>query len=94
MARYVEVYKLHTAHLSAETAERRRKAVEDAQKRSRYRRAHGIESTTGVMGLGVEGEGEGEGEGRNGEGEVGDGEGEVVEEKRMRRPVKKWFGVW
>lgn len=35
---------MHTARTSAETAERRKRSVEDVQKRSTYRRAHGLES--------------------------------------------------
>ena len=42
ISQYIEVYKLHTAAISAETAERRKKKVEDVQKRDRYRKAHGL----------------------------------------------------
>ena len=38
-----EVYSLGVAKTSAETAEKRRRNVEDVQKRSTYRRAHGLE---------------------------------------------------
>ncbi|KAL8710324.1 MAG: hypothetical protein Q9220_005094 [cf. Caloplaca sp. 1 TL-2023] len=44
IATYGHVYKLHTDHISAETAERRKKKVDDVQKRSRYRQAHGLET--------------------------------------------------
>ena len=50
IATYGEVYKLHTDHVSAETAERRRKKVDDVQKRSRYRKAHGLEKDQGFGG--------------------------------------------
>lgn len=40
----IEVYKLDVAKTSAETAEKRKRDVEDVQKRSTYRRAHGLES--------------------------------------------------
>ncbi|KAL8952155.1 MAG: hypothetical protein Q9222_001909 [Ikaeria aurantiellina] len=50
LATYGQVYKLHTDHVSAETAERRKKKVEDVQKRSRYRRAHGLENEQGIGG--------------------------------------------
>ena len=40
---YLEVYRLHTARISAETAERRKRKVEDVQKRSYYRKKHGLE---------------------------------------------------
>ena len=45
----IEVLRLHTAHVSAETAERRKRKVEDVQKRSEYRKKHGLE-TEGVGG--------------------------------------------
>lgn len=35
---------MHVARTSAEAAERRKRSVEDVQKRSTYRRAHGLES--------------------------------------------------
>ncbi|KAL8738644.1 MAG: hypothetical protein Q9181_000590 [Wetmoreana brouardii] len=50
VATYGQVYKLHTDHVSAETAERRKKKVDDVQKRSRYRKAHGLEKEQGFGG--------------------------------------------
>ncbi len=38
------VYRLHVEHTSAETAEKRRRKVEDAQKRKEFRRQLGLES--------------------------------------------------
>ena len=38
-----EVINLETAKTSAATAEKRRRGVEDVQKRSTYRKAHGLE---------------------------------------------------
>ncbi|KAH0543892.1 hypothetical protein FGG08_001793 [Glutinoglossum americanum] len=85
---YVEVFKLHTAHQSAVTAERRKQKVEDVQKRSQYRKAHGLEgeglggwtakTETEAMGPAVPLDGEGQGEG----------------ERRRRPQVKKWLGIW
>ncbi|KAL8920082.1 MAG: hypothetical protein Q9208_006435 [Pyrenodesmia sp. 3 TL-2023] len=49
-ATYVHVYKLHTDYVSAETVERRKKKVDDVQKRSRYRKAHGLENDEGFGG--------------------------------------------
>nr|POE56103.1 hypothetical protein CFP56_75438 [Quercus suber] len=43
LARWWEVYRLHVDHVSAETAERRKARVDDAEKRKEYRKAHGIE---------------------------------------------------
>ena len=42
---------MDVARTSAETAERRRRSVEDVQKRSTYRRAHGLEDEN-AQGLG------------------------------------------
>lgn len=50
VATYGHVYKLHTDYVSAETAERRKKKVDDVQKRSRYRKAHGLEDQQGIGG--------------------------------------------
>ncbi|MCJ1259411.1 hypothetical protein MMC24_007248 [Lignoscripta atroalba] len=50
ISQYIEVYKLHTAYISAKTAERRRKKVEDVQKRSQYRKAHGLDKQQGLGG--------------------------------------------
>ena len=46
----LEVYKLHGEHISAQTAEKRRKNVEDVQKRAQYRKAHGLEENQGIFG--------------------------------------------
>lgn len=48
--RYIEVYRMHVAHVSEETAERRRQKVEDVKKRAEYRRAHGLEGGEEVLG--------------------------------------------
>jgi hypothetical protein len=41
-----EVLRLHEEHISAETAEKRRRRVEDVAKRNEYRKAHGLEPAT------------------------------------------------
>lgn len=44
---------MHTLHISAETAERRKKRVEDAQKRQQFKKAHGLgEAGGGWFGAG------------------------------------------
>ena len=43
LKRYWEVYDMHVAYISAETAERRRQKVEDVRRRSEYRKAHGMD---------------------------------------------------
>ncbi|KAK3704249.1 hypothetical protein LTR37_013923 [Vermiconidia calcicola] len=42
LARYWQTYEMHVAYVSEQTAERRRRNVEDVRKRSEYRKAHGI----------------------------------------------------
>jgi len=49
---------MHTVHVSAETAERRRKKVEDVQKRGLYRKAHGLDKEQGLGGWTVKGDDE------------------------------------
>lgn len=50
IATYGHIYKLHTDHISAETNEKRRNMADDVQKRSRYRKAHGLEKEQGLLG--------------------------------------------
>lgn len=38
---------MHTVHISAVTAERRKKKVEDVSKRAQYRKAHGLDKDEG-----------------------------------------------
>ena len=71
LSQYIEVYKLHTAHISAETAERRRKKVDDVSKRSAYRKAHGLDKEQGFGGWMARGEGEESGTGMKVDGAVG-----------------------
>jgi hypothetical protein len=53
---YASVYRLHVEAVSAETAEKRRKQIDDARKRREYLRAHGVEKE-GLFGFGtVEGD--------------------------------------
>lgn len=46
VARYWEVYSMHVAYVSEQTAERRRQKVADVKKRSEYRKAHGIDDSS------------------------------------------------
>lgn len=75
------MYKLHTARISAETAERRKRKVEDVRKRGEYRKAHGLDQGEGFGGWTARGEGEELGTGLKvlggGVGSGGDGGGAV-----------------
>jgi len=44
----IEVFRLSTAHKSREVAEKRTRAVDDVEKRRMYRRAHGMDTHTGI----------------------------------------------
>ncbi|KAI1257780.1 hypothetical protein MGN70_000824 [Eutypa lata] len=46
----VDVLRMHEEHESAVTAEKRRRRVDDVQKRNDYRKAHGLEPATGWWG--------------------------------------------
>lgn len=48
--RWIEIYQMHIAYTSAQTAERRRQKVDDVQKRSEYRKAHGMDQNDSVLG--------------------------------------------
>ncbi|KAI0593734.1 hypothetical protein F4775DRAFT_586573 [Biscogniauxia sp. FL1348] len=46
----LDVVRLHEEHLSAQTAEKRRRKADDLAKRNEYRKAHGLEPATGLWG--------------------------------------------
>lgn len=50
LQRYWEVYDMHVAYVSEQTAERRRQKVADVRKRSEYRKAHGMDGGEGMFG--------------------------------------------
>ncbi|EME50322.1 hypothetical protein DOTSEDRAFT_165466 [Dothistroma septosporum NZE10] len=50
IGRWAEVYNMHVAYVSSQTAERRKQKVDDVKKRSDYRKAHGLETAEGVFG--------------------------------------------
>jgi hypothetical protein len=91
----LEVLRLHTAHVSAETAERRRRKVEDIQKRAEYRKKHGLEHE-GFGGWTAKTDGDdlgpalptGAAVAAVQDGETGD------QVQRPRKQVKKWLGIW
>jgi hypothetical protein len=102
---FFEVLKLTTEYNTQQTMERRKARVEDVAKRGEYRKAHGLDkqdtfgswtakSDEEVLGSGIR-----LGDGKK-EGDVAiEGASPVAEEvqqleKRERRPVKKWLGIW
>lgn len=108
--RYLDVYKLHTEYISAQTAEHRRQKVEDVRKRAEYRKAHGLDDQEGIfggwsarddketMGMGArEGGDVVSGVAEKAREEVKGEEGEqaeYVDFEGRRKPVKKWLGIW
>ncbi|KAF7187271.1 hypothetical protein HII31_11359 [Pseudocercospora fuligena] len=50
IGRWIEVYDLHVAYVSAQTAEKRKQKVDDVKKRSAYRKAHGLDQEEGIFG--------------------------------------------
>jgi hypothetical protein len=50
LARWFEVYNLHVAYVTAQTAEKRKQNVDDVRKRADYRKAHGLEQGEGIFG--------------------------------------------
>ena len=92
----VEVLRLHTAHITAETQDRRMRKVEDVQKRSTYRKAHGLDKDEGFGGWMAKSDeqllGPGIPLGETQEKQVDVSSKQDVREKRP--PVKKWLGIW
>lgn len=89
---------MHSEHTTQQTAERRKRNLEDVEKRKAYRRAHGLEKgeepnegITAASAAAVPTEGQAPGQT---EGGTGTGEEEYVDFERRRRPIKKWFGIW
>ncbi|KAK2810569.1 hypothetical protein FQN50_002826 [Emmonsiellopsis sp. PD_5] len=78
VSQVLAVMKMTADHETLQTAEKRKRKIDDVEKRRSYRVAHGLEK--GVV---VEG-GEGESDG----GVVVEGE------EGGRRKVKKWLGIW
>ncbi|KAH9223404.1 hypothetical protein DL95DRAFT_420129 [Leptodontidium sp. 2 PMI_412] len=96
---FMEVVKMNSDYITAETMERRKRKVEDVAKRAAYRKAHGLDKDEGFGGWTAKTDeqllGPGIPVGAEGEG-VKDGEAQVQSEPvvREKRPLKKWFGIW
>ena len=86
---FLEVLKLESERKTAETMERRKRKVEDVQKRAAYRKAHGLE-TDDFGGWTAKSNGQLLGPGIP----VGDIKGDENEQVRPKKPLKKWLGIW
>jgi hypothetical protein len=86
----MEVLKLESERSTAETMERRKRKVEDVQKRAAYRKAHGME-TDDFGGWTAKSDGQLLGPGMP----IGGAEREEsIEQVRPKKPLKKWLGIW
>ncbi|KAF2159122.1 hypothetical protein M409DRAFT_71248 [Zasmidium cellare ATCC 36951] len=85
LARWGEVYNMHVAYVSQQTAEMRKQKVEDVKKRSEYRKAHGIEESEGILGGWTA---------RMADEVTGQGETYIDFEGKQQPAKKKWFGIW
>ncbi|RDW62765.1 hypothetical protein BP5796_11067 [Coleophoma crateriformis] len=90
----IEILKLHTAYMTAETQARRTRKVEDVAKRGQYRKAHGLDQDEGFGGWTAKTDAELQGPAIP----LGDGIAEPTEQQQQVRRekvhVKKWFGIW
>lgn len=102
---WIEVFKLNTAHTTAETQDRRKQKTEDVAKRAAYRKAHGLDKNEGFGGWTAKTDEQTPlGSGISIPDVVlGKGEETTVdrlpptdqnEKVREKRPMKKWLGIW
>lgn len=99
-----EVIKLDTARISAETAERRKHRVDDVAKRAAYRKSQGLDKFEGIGGWTAK-----DSRPISGSVTPTDNEDiipssidqdlhkdqlPIHEESRVKRPLKKWLGIW
>jgi hypothetical protein len=95
-----EVIRLDAERTTAETMERRKRKVEDVQKRAQYRKAHGMEQDEGFGGWTVKSDEQslgpaiplGNSDGQSPITEEGNSDGS--EQVREKKPLKKWLGIW
>ncbi|KAH9843400.1 hypothetical protein Tdes44962_MAKER07407 [Teratosphaeria destructans] len=105
-SRWWEVYTMHVQYISAQTAEKRKQKLDDAEKRKEYRKAHGIETKgEGMLEKFVGGNAENAAPRERGAGEEASPlaaveeaalpEGAYVDfEGKVQTERKKWFGIW
>ncbi|KAK4987138.1 hypothetical protein LTR50_004835 [Elasticomyces elasticus] len=93
VGKYIEVYRMHVSYVSAQTAEKRRRKVEDVQKRAEYRKAHGLDQD-GLFGWTAKTNEESIGPALREEGTVTSEDEAFKDFEGKRRPVRKWLGIW
>ncbi|KAI5306799.1 hypothetical protein KEM55_008501, partial [Ascosphaera atra] len=88
ISQFIHVMKMHSAHTTLETSERRKRQLEDVEKRRLYRVAHGLEEAS-------EEDKQKAREKMQAKGMDPDEVHKELEEPLpQRRPVKKWLGIW
>lgn len=88
---FFHVLKLNTEYQAAETADRRKRSVDDVQKRAAYRKAHGLDQEEGFGGWTAKTDKELLGPA------MPSGDGSMTAEEQVEKrkpPVKKWLGIW
>ncbi|KAL6717445.1 hypothetical protein ACLMJK_005360 [Lecanora helva] len=90
-----ELWRMDVARTSAITADMRRRDIEDVQKRTTYRRRHGLESedSQGIGGWTPREDDEILGPSLRTEGPISRGNSDVDLEGK-KRPARRWFGIW
>ncbi|TKX22364.1 hypothetical protein C1H76_5472 [Elsinoe australis] len=103
VARWWEVYQMHTDYITQETIARREAKVDDVKKRGEYRKAHGIDEEAGIGGWTFRTDKKPEtladaAVREGGEQSVVEqsqvGKNEYVDFSGEKKQVKKWFGIW
>ncbi|KAH7356819.1 hypothetical protein BKA65DRAFT_495509 [Rhexocercosporidium sp. MPI-PUGE-AT-0058] len=95
---FMEVVKMNSDYVTAETMERRKRKVEDVAKRAAYRKAHGLDKDEGFGGWTAKTDEQILGPGIPVGAEEGKEEAQAQVQSepvvREKRPLKKWFGIW
>lgn len=93
----LDVYKMHAERISEITKEKRRRALEEVQKRRAYRRAHGLERDDSVAAANAVTEGVRGMEAASPVAGAALDEAAYVDfegRKGAGPPVKRWLGIW
>lgn len=92
----MEVLKLEQERTTAETYEKRKRKVDDVQKRAAYRKAHGLDKDESFGGWTAKADEQSLGPAiPTGDSVVVDGGEQSTEPVvREKRALKKWFGIW
>ncbi|OOF99431.1 hypothetical protein ASPCADRAFT_126348 [Aspergillus carbonarius ITEM 5010] len=93
----VSVFRMHVEHNSMETREKRRRRVDDAEKRRQYRIAHGLEEPDERDEVKADGKEQVAVDDQSPVAVEQQGQDEknvYIDWEGNKRPVKKWLGIW